>query len=53
MVFWIYLWKFLLIGAMIMFGGMAVWVTIGSIPDIKELFASLRESHEANERDEQ
>ncbi len=53
MIYWIYLWKFVLIAAMTLFGCMAVWVTIGGYFDIKELFASIRESHAADEQGEQ
>jgi len=53
MTFWIYLWKIMLVAAMCLFAGMAVWVTIGGFFDIKRLFASLRESHEQQEQQEQ
>ncbi len=46
MTFWIYLWKIVLIGGLVLFGIMAVWVTIGGYFDIKRLFATLAESHE-------
>ena len=45
MIFWTALWKFLLIAGMILFGGMAVVVTIGGLFDIKRLFARIAESH--------
>ena len=44
--FWIVLWKIVLIGALLLFGSMAVWVTIGGIFDIKRLFQRIAESHE-------
>ncbi len=44
--FWIVLWKIVLIGALLLFASMAVWVTIGGYYDIKRLFARLAESHE-------
>ncbi len=47
LLFWIYLWKALLIGALALFGGMAVWVTIGGYFDIKRLFKRISESHKA------
>ena len=47
--FWIILWKVVLIGALILFGGMAVWVTIGGFFDIKRLFRRLTESHQQQE----
>lgn len=50
--FWIYLWKALLIGAVVLFGGMAVWVTIGGYFDIKQLFADMARSREEETEDE-
>ena len=47
--FWIYLWKIVLIGSLALFGGLAVWVTIGGYYDIKRLFATITESHEKDE----
>ena len=44
--FWIVLWKIVLIGALILFGSMAVWVTIGGVFDIKRLFQRIAESHQ-------
>jgi len=49
--FWIVLWKIVLIGGVCLFGGMAVWVTIGGAFDIKRLFARIRASHEKQEQD--
>ena len=46
MAFWIMLWKIVLIGGMALFGGMAVWVTIGGARDIKRLFERIKESHQ-------
>ena len=46
MTFWIYLWKIVLIGSLLLFGGMAIWVTIGGYFDIKRLFATVTKSHE-------
>ena len=47
--FWIILWKTVLIGGLILFGGMAVWVTVGGFFDIKRLFRRLSESHQQPE----
>jgi len=47
--FWIVLWKIVLIGGLILFGSMAVWVTIGGYYDIKRLFKRIAESHEEEE----
>ncbi len=44
--FWILLWKIVLIGALVLFGSMAVWVTIGGFHDIKRLFAGMAKSHQ-------
>jgi hypothetical protein len=43
--FWIVLWKTVLIGGLVLFGSMAVWVTIGGVFDIKRLFQRIAESH--------
>jgi hypothetical protein len=45
--FWVYLWKALLILAVAGFAGMAVWVTIGGAVDIKHLFARIIAGHES------
>ena len=42
---WIVLWKAILILGVLLFGGMAVWVTIGGFRDIKRLFARIDASH--------
>ncbi len=44
--FWIVLWKIVFVGVVCLFGGMAVWVTIGGVFDIKRLFARIAASHE-------
>jgi hypothetical protein len=44
---WMLLWKIVLIAGMILFGCMAVWVTIWGAFDIKEMLHSLNEEHEA------
>jgi hypothetical protein len=49
--FWIILWKIVLIGALLLFGGMAVWVTIGGFFDIKRLFRRIAESHEQQQEE--
>ena len=43
MMFWIGLWKFMLVASLIVFSCMSVWVTIGGARDIKRLLAKLRE----------
>ncbi len=49
--FWIVLWKIVLIGGLILFGMMAVWVTIGGVFDIKRLFKRIAESHEHEQQE--
>lgn len=44
--FWIILWKIVLIGGLVLFAFMAVYVTIGGVFDIKRLFARIAERHE-------
>lgn len=46
MTFWVFLWKFVFIATVLVYGIMAVWVTIQGARDIKSLFATLRERHE-------
>ncbi len=46
MAFWIVLWKIVLIGSLVLFAGLAIWVGIGGYFDIKRLFARIAESHE-------
>jgi hypothetical protein len=45
MLFWILLWKMLLIVGLLLFAVMAIWVTIGGYGDIKKLFEKIRQSH--------
>ena len=49
MIFWATLWKILLIGGCILFGAMAVVVSIGGLFDIKRLFARIAADHEQTE----
>ena len=46
MSFWINLWKIVLILGLVLFGALAVWVTIGGAKDIKQLFIRLREDRD-------
>ena len=46
MTFWIVLWKAVLIGSVLLFGGMAVWVTIGGYFDIRRLFERMAQGEE-------
>lgn len=41
---WALLWKCFLVFAIAVFAGMAVWVTIGGVGDIRRLFQRLSES---------
>ena len=43
--FWMTLWKIVLIAGIVVFAGMAVWVTIGGFFDIKRLFRRMAETH--------
>ncbi len=43
---WIILWKAVLIVGMVLFGLMAVWVTIWGAKDIKKMLAALNTEHE-------
>ena len=43
---WMLLWKIVLIGGMILFGLMAVWVTIWGAKDIKKMLQSLKVEQE-------
>ena len=43
---WMLLWKIVLIAGMVMFGIMAIWVTIWGAFDIKKLLQSINTEHE-------
>jgi hypothetical protein len=43
---WMLLWKIVLIAGMVLFGIMAVWVTIWGAFDIKKMLQSLNAEHE-------
>ena len=43
---WMLLWKIVLIAGMILFGVMAVWVTIWGAFDIKKMLQSIQSEHE-------
>ena len=51
--FWVVLWKILLVGGLILFGAMAVWVTIGGFFDIKRLFKRITESHQQQQQEQE
>jgi len=44
--FWMTLWKIVLVVGLLLFAGMAVWVTIGGFFDIKRLLRSITERHQ-------
>ena len=50
LLFWVWLWKIMLIGVLAGFAGMAVWVSIGGAVDIKRMFAHILANHEAEKR---
>ena len=43
---WMLLWKIVLIAGMILFGCMAVWVTIWGAIDVKKMLESIKSEHE-------
>ena len=45
MIFWIFLWKVVLISGVLAFAALAVWITIGGYRDIKRLFERIEKSH--------
>ena len=47
---WVRLWKVMLIGTVTGFAGMAIWVTIGGVGDIKRLFARINAGHQQEEQ---
>jgi len=48
--FWINLWKIVFIVGVVLFGSMAIWVSIGGFFDIKRLFKTIAEGHEQEEQ---
>ena len=50
---WVILWKVMLIGTVGGFAGMAIWVTIGGVGDIRRLFARIIADHEREEQQQQ
>ena len=46
---WIILWKIVFVAGVSLFGGMAIWVTIGGYYDIKRLFARMAEDQKREE----
>ena len=43
---WMLLWKIVLIAGMVLFGLMAIWVTIWGASDIKKMLRSIKTEHE-------
>lgn len=52
MSFWIVLWKICLIGTLVAFGTMAVFVSIGGAFDIRKLLTRLRDAESGKQNDE-
>ena len=50
---WVILWKVMLIGTVGGFAGMAIWVTIGGVGDIRRLFARINADHQQEEQQQQ
>lgn len=48
--FWVYLWKFVFIATVFLFGMMALWVTVQGARDIVWLLTSLRKRHEHKDK---
>ncbi|HIJ64743.1 MAG TPA: hypothetical protein HPP77_02225 [Candidatus Hydrogenedentes bacterium] len=48
MAFWITLWKVVFIVTVVVFAGLAVWVTIQGARDIKAMLLTLRKRHETD-----
>ena len=46
MAFWMALWKVVFIVTVVVFAGMAVWVTVQGARDIKAMLLTLRKRHE-------
>ncbi len=53
MAFWIVFWKILFIVTLVLFAGLAVWVTIGGYFDIRRLFSDMDKANEAAAREGQ
>ena len=53
MSFWIALWKIVLVGSVLLFACLAVWVTIGGFFDVKRLFQRITEEHERNSQQQE
>lgn len=47
--FWMLVWKICLVGTLVVFAGLAVWVTIGGARDIRKLVARLRDGDDKQE----
>jgi len=52
MQFWIDFWTWLLIGAVVLFAGLAVVVSIGGFFDVKRLFRSIEAKHAAEQEED-
>ncbi|MFO0889484.1 MAG: hypothetical protein U0790_10140 [Isosphaeraceae bacterium] len=44
---WMWLWTIVLLGALTMFSGLTVAVTIGGFLDIRKMLSTIRRQHEA------
>lgn len=51
MEFWILLWKVVLIGGLVLFGFLSVYVTIFGARDIKHLLQTLKRAHDDEGKD--
>ncbi len=46
MSFWIYFWGITLVLVLIAYAGLAVWVTLGGMSDIRSMLATLKKQHQ-------
>lgn len=49
---WETIWTLIFFISLLLFAGMAIWVTIGGLGDIKRLFARMDDHHEDTESSE-
>jgi L-asparagine transporter-like permease len=47
--FWAALWKYMLVIALVVFGALSVWVSIGGFFDVKKLLKQLKEGKDQDE----
>jgi hypothetical protein len=50
---WMLLWKVVLVAGLAVFAGIAVWVTIAGVGDIKRLLRKIREARDDHAEDQE